>query len=206
MGDDRKPMKRVTGLVDEKNRSTWIKIKNLFFAESIEEVKRNVLTDVVVPYIKNFVADTLINAVQRSIFGSGAPRTGYPPYRGTGYSGLARPAASRASYEPYYKKAPVSDLDTALYDPIIMRSWAKCQELVDVLQERIAECGNVTVNELNECLVDEKGDSRIGKMSDPFYGWTSLDGYSIIQRSASEWEVKLPKPVELDKKGRTYRV
>ena len=200
---DKKPMKKVTGIVNEKDKPFWIRLRDLFFAESIEEVKKNIVTDVIVPYVKNFVADSLITTIQRSIFGSDAPRPGGYTYRG-GYGGLARPNVSKTSYEPYYRKTPVSDLNTRLYDPIVMRSWAKAQELIDVLQERIVECGSVSINELNETLVDDKGDSRIGKITDPYFGWRSIKDFRIIQRSANEWEVVLPEPVELDKKGRTY--
>ena len=202
MSDVKKPMKKVSGLVSDTDRPWWLKIRNLFFAESFTEVKRNLVKDVVVPYVKNFIADSLITAIQRSIFGDSAPRTG-STYRSWGGSSLARPGVSKASYETYYKKAQISDVKDDLYDPIIMRSWAKGQELIEVLQDRINEYDHVTVNELNASLVNEDGDSRIGKVSDPYFGWKSLEGYSIVQISPSEWEVKLPKPIELSKKGRT---
>lgn len=191
---DREPIETIDGLVDDKKRPFWKKVYNLVFAESIEDVRRSVLKEIVGPYIKDFFYDFFTGAIERSIYGSS--RTNYQirggsrvPTRG-GYT----------PYETYHKKAPTSVVqqNEDLYDPIIVRSKPEAEKLVMILQKRIETYGECTITELNESL------KRIGKFTDEWYGWKTIEGYSIIKLSLDEYQVVLPEPVQLSKKGRPY--
>ena len=193
---EKPPIETVDGVINEKDRPWWRKIYDFLFAESIEDVKKDVLKDIIGPYIKDFFFDVLTGSVERSIYGSN--RTSYSLRNGPSRAPL-RPGQSRASWEGYYKgsKSSVSSSDD-LYDPIIMETKAQAQRLLEILRSRIDKYGNTTINELNDCL------KRIGHFTDEYYGWTNLDDAFIKRLSMNEYQVILPEPKQLSKKEKTY--
>lgn len=201
MSEDRKPMKRVGGVYSEKDQPWWVRAKRIIFAESPEDVKKSIIKDVIEPYIRNFIFDFFVGTIERSIFGSDTSRIGNGYYSySSRYNTASRSAPVRqpvqASYNNY--AGNVSNIRSTLYDPVIMVSRAKCIEELNILRERIGECGSVTVNELNESLVDENNNSRIGKFTDAYYGWKSLEGAYAREIGGGAWELVLPEPIQLE--------
>lgn len=206
MADDKKPMPTVSGSVTDKDKPLWQRIYGFIFADSIENVRRSVLTDIVGPYVKDFFYDLFTGSIEKSIYGSGSSSRRANTYRGSNRAPVR--GGYTNSYEAYYHKQPSSDI-AELYAPVIMRSRPKCQEVYDILLDRIRECDEVTINDLNSCLIDEDGNSRIGKVTDPYWGWKSLPPRpNIRQITLNQWQLILPEPVELGRRGdkRYYEV
>lgn len=192
---DRKPIETINGVVDEKKRPLWKKIYNLIFAESIEDVRKSVLKEIVGPYIKDFFYDFFTGSIERSIYGSS--KSGNYQLRG----GARVPVrGGYTPYDTYHKSTAVSQVqqNEDLYDPIIVESKADGMKLIHILEQRIATYGDCPISELNECL------KRIGKFTDEYYGWKSLEGYSITRISLDEYQVILPPPIQITKKGRPF--
>lgn len=191
---DKRPIETVEGLVLEEKKPFWKRVYDMIFAESIEDVRKDVAKHVIGPYIKDFFCDLFTEAVQRSIYGSG--KSNYS-LRGSARN-LVRNRVGEASYEQYYKRSQPKSESDELYEPVVMDSRAKAERVIMILQARIAEYGEATINELNDCL------KRIGKFTDEYYGWKDLSGANVRKLGLDEYQVILPEPIQLTKKGRPY--
>lgn len=188
---DKRPIETVDGLVEDSKKPLWRKIRDMIFAESIEDVRKDVIKNIIGPYIKDFFYDLFTGSVERSIYGSSR---GYSVRNGSSRG----PVRAKTSYEPYYKQTTAKN-DDELFDPVIMDSRVKAERVRDILQARIAEYGEpVSINDLNDCL------KRPGKFTDEYYGWDDLSGVVIKKLSLNEYQVIFPEPRQIAKKGRAY--
>ena len=71
---ERKVEKVTTGKVKTKKRSEGSKLRDVFIAEDVKDVKSYIFMDVLVPAIKNAIVDIVTDGVNM-IFGTGKKRS-----------------------------------------------------------------------------------------------------------------------------------
>ncbi len=194
-------LKKVTGLVTEEEKSPVQKFINVLVEEDFRTVKRSLIQDVVIPTIRDFLADIFIGGIERTLYGgSGVRRHSRSSQTPSSYSSsLVRPDPVR---EPYYnmygtnKAVQKPQLATKVsrfdFSDVVMRDRASAQDLLDILRLAIAEQGYVTVGELYDAL--DKVDDL--DFTDNYYGWRDLSG-ARIKRVFSGYWLDLPDPVQI---------
>lgn len=194
-------IEHVTSLVDKKDVPFWRRAYDAIFAESIEDVKKSVVKDIVIPRIRDFFFDLVTGSVERSIYGS---TSSYSRSYGGNRSAPVRPY--KASYEPYYNRSTsVSEVNDELYEPIILDTRAKAEKVYYIMVDQIVKHRRATINDLNSCVVDKEGNSRIGKSTDPNWGWTYLPERPVIRPLARDmYQLIMPEPIELIAKEKKY--
>ena len=178
------PERRVEGPVVRATRrdSPVAKIRNSIFVETGKDLADYVIFDIVIPGIKDAVANT----VQRMLFGG----SGYavPTKNHTNYSTYARVRNSE------YRDAPPalsrSSRATHRFDDIIFDERAEADLVLERLQDLIDTYGSATVADFYD-LVGCSDD-----YTDRNWGWTSLRGAGI-RRLRQGYSLDLPRTERL---------
>lgn len=194
-----RPIKKVSGYVPNPQKSPLQKFADVFFEEDIRTVKESLVSDVIVPTIKGFFADTLIGGIERLFYGNSKRRTNSNGFIRTMGNNLVRDYVPKAfDYSTRNNRTTTlmaaDEGDKFSFTDVVMRDRASAQDLLDTLRESIRQYGNVSVAELYDALdaTEEAGSDY----SDNYWGWTNLD-HVVIKRTSSGYWLDLPKPVSL---------
>lgn len=181
---DKKLEKVVSGGTKTRKKSEVKKIANIFVPEDVENVKSYILIDVIVPGIKNAIAD----AVSIMLFGE-AGRLGERNNKG-----------SRASYQRYYddrrddrrdygRPRAVSGFD---YDDIVFDTRGDADLVLDQMESAINQYSLVSVADLYDLAGITCRSYTANK-----YGWTDLRGAKVV-RVRDGYILELPRTVQIN--------
>ena len=181
---DKKLEKVVSGGTKTRKKSEVKKIANIFVPEDVENVKSYILIDVIVPGIKNAIAD----AVSIMLFGE-AGRLGGRNNKG-----------SRASYQRYYddrrddrrdygRPRAVSGFD---YDDIVFDTRGDADLVLDQMESAINQYSLVSVADLYDLAGITCRSYTANK-----YGWTDLRGAKVV-RVRDGYILELPRTVQIN--------
>ena len=173
---DKKLEKVVSGGTKTRKKSEVKKFANIFVPEDVENVKSYILVDVIVPGIKNAIAD----AVSIMLFGE-AGRLGGRSSKG-----------SRASYQRYYDDRRDDRRDYGRpraaagfeYDDIIFETRGDADLVLDQLESAINTYGIASVADLYD-LAGFRGRFRLIKGG---FGYVRVSCFIRIQR-LGQWQV-----------------
>lgn len=187
MTEEKKNLKQIAkGEIKEKGLGE--KAAEAFLSEDTRTVKNYILWDVVIPAIKNTLADVVIGGIEMVLFGSSrGPRKSY---RG-GNRG-------HVSYENYYDRdsrygsndrVGYRDRDSrGSVDDIILYDRAEVEEVISTMENLVEKYGSASVSDL--C-------SLCGVTSRPFtdnkWGWTDIRDFSF-RRSGRGFVLDFAKP------------
>ena len=185
-----KVKKVVTGVVKTKKKSPGKRFVDDFMADDINNVTSHILSDVLVPAIKDMFYDAITSGlgmllghdIRSSYRGSSNSREPYNKYykQKTNYnSRTSEPSVNRSRVERYE------------YNDIVLDSRAEAEEVLDVLNDYLDDFGMVSVMELY---------AAIGKQTtytDNKYGWFDLRSASVCH-TRDGYLLKLPKIQLLD--------
>ena len=196
----RRAMRKVKGLAKKRRKSPFKKFADVFFEEALSTVKQSLITEVIIPTIKDFLADIFIGGVERTLYGSGSSRS----KRSRKVSNSLVPVTS---YNAYYnsdrkrlttkdKKEKKEDIETFTFEDIVLRDRASAKDFLDDINARIVEYGNISIAEVYEALDEELVSVNF---SENDYGWDKVLPNEIIVRVPNGFWLNLPKPVQLVK-------
>lgn len=181
---EKKLEKVVSGGTKTRKKSEVKKFANIFVPEDVENVKSYILMDVVVPGIKNAIAD----AVSIFLFGE------------TGRLGGRRDKGSRVSYQKYYDdrrddrreygrpRPAAAGFD---YDDIIFETRGDADLVLDQLESAIANYGLASVADLYDLAGITCHSYTANK-----YGWTDIRTAKVI-RIRDGYTLQLPRTVQI---------
>lgn len=186
---ERKDIKPVAnGHVKEKGLAD--KAAEAFLSEDTKTVKNYILWDVIVPAVKNTVADVIIGGIEMILFGSS---------RGSRRSSR-RGGETRVSYQNYYdtdnrgvsnNRMGYRDRDSRYsYDSILLDTRGEAEDVVSSMEELINKYGEATVADLCSLV------GVTGKWTDSKWGWTDIRDLSY-RRSGSGYILDFAKPTYL---------
>lgn len=181
---NRKLDKIVSGETKTRKKSEVKKFADLFTPEDAENVKSYILMDVIVPGIKNAIAD----AVSIMLFGE------------TGRLGGRRDRGSRVSYQRYYDDRRDDRREYGRpraaagfeYDDIVFETRGDADMVLDQLESAIASYGLVSVAD----LYDLAGITCRSYTANR-YGWTDIRNAKVLH-TKDGYILQLPRTVQIN--------
>ena len=180
----KKNIEKVTkGAARTKKKSKFL---DSFIAEDVKDVKDYLINDVLVPTIKNTIAEMVANGTDMALFGE--VRHGHKKSQ----------RGNRTPYRDYYDRRDDRRRESrrgAAYDfeSVIVESRGEAELVLDRMDEIIDNYDSVSITELYD-LVGYDG----GKYTDSKYGWTSLRGVDIERLRDGSYEIVMPAPKQID--------
>ena len=181
---ERKLEKVVSGETKTRKKSTGQKFANIFVPEDVESVKSYILMDVVIPGVKNAIAD----AISIMLFGE------------VGRLGRGGKSGSRISYQKYYRDDRDDRRDYSRprsaasfeYDDIICETRGDADMVLDQLESAIANDGMASVAELYDLAGMTCRTYTANK-----YGWTDIRTAKVV-RIRDGYILQLPRTVQIN--------
>lgn len=192
---ERKPVRVIVdaGLVQNK-KPLGRKIAETFGGESLKTVGEHVLTDVVLPKVKEMIFDSLIEGAHRSIFGVNRSNAASSDRsRGTKYNQMyVSPNKGYGSSAPSQQREAQSDMRGPNdFRDYLFPSRGQAEEIVDNLLAVLDQYGTVSVHELKAMI------GKTGEFTDQKWGWKNLSQAGVV-RDRDGYRLDLPKLVSLD--------
>lgn len=188
MAEERRKLDPVVTGVTKKSSSQ----KDNFFANGLKDVGRSIVSDLLVPAVKDIISNTISYGVDRLLFGDSShrPTSGYFAPQKTSYSSYWSGTSSSNVID--YRQAKTAVLSSAYnYDDIVFNNLGQAREVLRRLEMTLAEYKAVSVSQFYDiCGVQSN-------YTDIKYGWFSFEG-TTIQRSGSGYILRLPKAELLD--------
>lgn len=180
---DKKVEKVVTSSVKSRKKSEVRKFADIFVPEDTNSVKSYILMDVVIPGVKNAIADV----VSIILFGE------------AGRIGGKKSSGSKVSYQRYYddRRDDRRDYNRPRmaqgyeYDDVIIESRGDAELVLDQLEEIISTYGVASVADLYD-LVGITGRGY----TDNKYGWTDIRNAKVV-RVRDGYILQLPRALPI---------
>lgn len=180
---EKKMGKVVTGTAKTRKKSDAKKLANTFLPDDVTSVKSYILMDVIVPGIKNAIADV----VSIMLFGE------------AGRIGGKKGNGSKVSYQRYYDDRRDDRRDYARpraaggydFDDIVFESRGDADLVLDQLEAAINQFGLASVAD----LYDLAGITS-PRYTDNKYGWTDIRSARVV-RIRDGYILQLPKAVQI---------
>lgn len=185
----KKEVVKVTkGKVSTAKKSPGKKFVETFIEEDAEDIKVYIVSDVIIPAIKNLIFDSLIGSVEMALFGT-ASRS-----RRRGGNGGRSETTSYSSYYRSGSNSNRSNRDSSEprrggYQDIIFDERGDAEEVLDTLQDLIEEFGQATIGDFYDaCGITP--DDNFSKNEN--YGWTNLNSASV-KSSRDGYFIHMPR-------------
>lgn len=185
---DKKDIKKVvTAPVKVKKKSPFATAIDSFVQEDLTNIKTYIISDVIIPTIKNTIWDAFTNSLDMILYGK------------TGHKRATTPGSSRASYVSYNKYSDnrngraSEEPRRSRYDfgNISFTSKADADEVLRQMDAILDEYKIVTVVDLYDLV------GITGEYTDSKYGWTNLRN-ATVGRGRDGYYLNLPKPLPID--------
>ena len=180
---ERKLEKVVNGETKTRKKSEVKKFANIFVPEDAENIKSFIVTDVIIPGIKNAIADV----VSIALFGE------------VGRLGRGGGKGSKISYQKYYRddrddrrdygRPRASGFD---YDDILFETRGDADMVLDQMESAIANYGIVSVADLYDLAGITCRSYTANK-----YGWTDIRTAKVV-RTRDGYILQLPRTVQIN--------
>lgn len=193
---EKKVEKITEGTVVRRKKSLGKRFKEVFVSGDSKSVGHYVLLEVLLPAVKDMIADVASTYVDRTLFGegrSGHRRPGMSHARPTGTPGYVSynrfgPAGSREDARPSLSRQARA---THSFDELVIATRVEAEAVISSLYDLLEKYQQATVEDLYD-LVGETP-----QYTDSKWGWTDLRTAGVT-RSGGGYLLALPKPIPLD--------
>lgn len=171
---DKKITKVAAGHARKRN-----KLADVFIQEDVTDVKNYILMDVIVPAIKDTLANVVKNSIDMMLFGSTSTsnnRRGNMTNR-VSYNTMSKPNG-RSQYQ---------HISTRDYDDIIFDSRSEAESVLDLMQEVLETYDTVSLADMFE-MADISCPATYND-----YGWDDLSSARTVRVTGGGYMIKLPK-------------
>ena len=179
--------KVITGKVVRRKPPFYKRIARSMVADDVENVGEFVVTDVLIPAIKNLMFDIITKGSARTLYGSGgsASRThtsssGVSTIKRSNYSGMS-------NSEPSGRSLDRESRALHNFDPIELETRDQAVLAIEELRVLIGRFNRASVADLYDLLGVSSG------FPDRQWGWTNLDEAGVRQVRGG-WLLNLPRP------------
>jgi hypothetical protein len=189
---DKKEVTKVTkGKVKTQEKSALKKFGEAFIEDDAKDIKAYVVSDVLIPAIKNLIFDSVIGSIEMALFGTASrshhrnggrnETTSYSSYYKSGNNSRRRDDDSRRS-------------DRLDYQSIIFEERADADEVLDTLCNLIEDYGQATIGDFYDAA-GVTPDNNFTKNEE--YGWTDLRT-ATVKRGRDGYFISMPREKYLD--------
>lgn len=188
--EPREPIEKiVTGKVTTVKLPWYKKFGRSLIAEDVTSIREWILTEVIVPSIRNLLADTIKGSTDRVLYGQARVRNRAAP-GGVDRPGL-RTRYDRMHGEPEPRRMLSRD-DRARHDfgAIVLDSNSEAVAVIEHLIDRVERYGVASVADLYDYV------GVTGSFADQRYGWTDLRTADVRpHRAGFLLDLPVPQPL-----------
>lgn len=172
--------------VGEHKKTLASKFANAFFSEDIKTIGQWITFDVVMPAVKDAIANAITGAVEIALFGNTRSKRNTSNQYGN---------ASYVSYNNYYNrpKRAQTTTDDQDYKEFIFESRGDAEDVLSTMCDLIESYGSASVADLYDLV----GKSQYSDFTNEHYGWRSLSTASV-KRVSGGYVLSLPRSIQLD--------
>lgn len=172
--------KIISGEVKTRKPPWYKRLARGLVADDAQSIGDYLMTEVVLPSIRNLIADTVRGSTERLLFGSSRPR---------GRRGERESLRTRYDLMGEEPRRLMSRESRSRHDfaEITLDSRAEAIDVIDSLEERIERYGAASVADMYDML------GVSGSYADRNYGWKSLRDADVRQTRGG-WLLDLPRP------------
>lgn len=185
-----KPEKDLSPVVSQpatvKKKSGIVKLADVFLPEDVASVRSYIVSDVIIPKIKNVLHDIGAEA--------------WDSFWGISGRSTSRGTASRVSYvsyDKYSKRAEHSDQPRQRsgidYNDVEFRTRGEAELVLDRMGELCEEYGAVSVADFYSISDVTNENYTLNK-----WGWTDISGMKVVGLSGGGYSIKMPRAIPLD--------
>jgi hypothetical protein len=182
------------GTVIQKKPNILKRVGRSMVADDVHDVGDFVVTDILVPALRNLLYDVVVGGAGRTIFGSAqARRPGVNPglfgtaqNLKTAYHAASNPQAAPVA-QPGLTKQAQARFD---FSEISLTDHSEAMYIIELLKQRVADYGTASVADLYDLL------GHTGAFTDQNWGWNDLSVARVHQNRAG-FVLDLPHPVPL---------
>lgn len=194
--DEPQKLERVTSVAAERRKRTLgRRFRETFIGGNAKTAAEYTMIEVVVPAIKDTVAEALQSGIEKLIYGDSRPRhrgTTPPSYTNVGrvnYQQLSTPPRSQPPTSNSLSRRSRARHD---FDEIVIQSRQEANEVIDRLFDILSRYGSVPVASLYELTGIESSHT------DFKWGWTDLRGAKAAKLRSGGYLLDLPEPEPLN--------
>lgn len=173
--------KVVTGSVTTMKPTKTSRLLKELISDDVDSIGEYLLTEVIIPTIKNGIDDLITNGLHMILWGTTAGKSS------------KNSSIPHVSYSKFYsqgdsRKKPTTTTDDRYdCDPLIFDNRADAEEVLNTMIDLIDTYQNVSILDLYDLVGKETN------FAQQKYGWTSL-GSARVDRVREGYLLKLPKP------------
>lgn len=172
--------------------------KETFIGGSARSAIEYMTMEVVIPTVRDMMAEALQSGIERLIYGDTRPRRGGavpPSYSNVGHVNYQRMSSGAPTRPPSNPSRMLSRRSRARqdFDEIVIPTRTEAEEVLDRMYDILSRHGVVLVSELYELTgissnhVDHK------------WGWTRLQGAKVARLRSGGFLLDLPTPESLER-------
>lgn len=191
----------VTNPVESRKKPLFKRFTQIFIGGDSKSVLNYVLMDVVVPQLKEVLAESTSQGIERMIYGEsrpghrrgysarpgGGPSTPYNRYAVRGNNPLGRAGAD--------DRRPMAESRTQDVDDLLFATMIEAETTLDRMYDMLRDYETVSVADLNSLI------GRSSSYTDQKWGWTNLQGSRIYKNLGGRnrgYVLELPRVVAID--------
>ena len=191
--DEKKIEKVIVTEVVRRKKPLSKRFAETFFGGDAKGVMGFILADVLVPAVKDTIADAFSQGIERMLFGearSTSRRTGARPGTGS-YVNYQRfgstPQARREEPRNISRRARASHD----FDEIVLATRVEAETVIDRMFDLVSQYGHASVSDLYDLV------GITGSYTDAKWGWTDLRG-ATVGRVRNGYVLELPRTESID--------
>lgn len=188
-GSQKKEVSKVTkGKVRTQEKSSFRKFGEAFIEDDFSDIKAYVISDVIVPAIKNLIFDSFIGSLEMALFGTANRshrRNGGKNNETVSYSSYYKSGNNRSSRADDSSNSTRHD-----YKSIIFEERVDAEEVLDTLCKLIEDYGKATIGDFYDAA-GVTPDDNFTKNEE--YGWVNLDNAAVKRERYGGYVIIFPK-------------
>lgn len=196
--DEPKKLERVTSAeAVRRKRGLGRQMRDTFIAGNPKIAIEYMMVEVVVPAIKETVAEALQSGIEKLIYGES-----HKPRRGSSPTPLGYTNVPRVNYQSQYGASPPRSNQTSMlsrrargrhdFDEIVIQSRQEANDVLDQMYDILSRHNSVTVADLYELTGIQ------ASHMDYKWGWTDLRGSKASKLRSGGYLLDLPDPQPLN--------
>ena len=170
--------KVISGEATTRKRSGIARMSDVFISEDVRTVKNRIFMDVIVPGIKNVIADIVTRGIQMILYGD-TVRPNQAPGARYNYGSCFNSASQQ--------KPPTVNTVSYGYDDPIVHSRGDAERILQEMAEIIQEYKSASIADLYDLC------GITGRPTDMNYGWTELGGARPVLVPGG-YLIQMPRP------------
>ena len=195
--EEKRVFKVIEGDAIRRKKTLGTRFREMFLGGDTKGVFEYVIGDVMVPALKDLIADSVSQGIERMIFGENrenrpSRRTASRPsaFGSSNVVNYTRYASNRRDERTRPPSGTIRSRASHAFDDVILDTRAEAEKVLDTLNDLIKRHVFATVRDLYECVgenfhhVDEK------------WGWYNLDS-AYIRKISSGYLLSLPEVDEI---------